>query len=506
MVTGDFSNHENGAALRAMLEFESQKHGLPIEFKLVDLSRPPQKESFRKVVQVFCHGVGERQALTLPFPDESIRVNAQAYFMKGLVSLTEVTDDVIGFTGEDYYHPFAHVDGNRLFVYFNPIDVPVQSEDGTNVLGKVFDYVFSKAMAKLKTNIESYDYSDERKRYANIKLMALKSKQQELSNNITTNEYSLQEATESIVRLTRALSADRVMLEAIQSKTDRRKTEEAGKEYFSLMKLVPAAYKDIEFDERELRAKTHSIDIDYEGEEYHIGHFEVAITFETGRIRINNLTNERDGYDHPHVSGGSPCLGNISTGLAKLIAESDYAPALTILLDYLKSYNRDDAYKRIEYWGPDGDSWTDYDNCIENSSTWDCLDCSDRDCPYNDRSEIYSRCWENSSTTDCIECGYGDSCPYHEEAENNCRTEHSPRECMGCQQACGYQFDEFGCREDAEDQAEMDGVLPCVGCDITGCQYAEEEPEPAEADDEVVGGGEQEDNTDRLTAILAEEV
>ncbi len=470
MVTGDFGYHENATALRTLLEFESQRHGLPIEFNLADLRQPP-RPMFRKAVQVFCHNVGGKLDITFPFPDGEARARAQAYYIKGMMSLSEdAPKEVIGLRGEDYLHPIAHIEGAKLFIYFNILDLPMGAADGEdvspNILAKVCDFIFSRAMPVLKETIESYDYREERARYAEVKCVALKAKEKELEQNIASNERELRECTEGIVRYTRALQADRLLLEDLKARTDRKKAENAGAEYMSLLRMVPQPYKEISFDEQELKAYTHLIVIRHEGIDYEIGEFEMRIAFETGRLTITNLTNPHDGYDHPHINDGTVCLGNISTGVAKMIAESEYVGALTVLHSFLCSVNSGDQYHDIRNWG---EGWTDYESCYENNSVSECLDCSDYDCPYYD--DRYSRCWEGASTNDCIECSC--DCHYRQDAMDNCHSDHSARECRSCHQICDYQGDDDACYEDSDDG------MQCIGCDVTGCGYRREEPEKA---------------------------
>ena len=91
-------------------------------------------------------------------------------------------------------------------------------------------------------------------------------------------------------------------------RTDKRKAEDAGKEYLQLLKLMPQPYKEIAFDSEELKAYTHLIVITHEDIEYEIGYFVVSIAFETGRLTITNLTNPHDSYQHPHVSDTAAVL------------------------------------------------------------------------------------------------------------------------------------------------------------------------------------------------------
>jgi hypothetical protein len=59
-----------------------------------------------------------------------------------------------------------------------------------------------------------------------------------------------------------------------------------------------------------------------------------------------NLTRTPDGYHHPHIEAyGVPCLGNIQEVLPHMIAEHKYAAAVSVCIQYLKSYECSDQYR-----------------------------------------------------------------------------------------------------------------------------------------------------------------
>ncbi|MBI2633592.1 MAG: hypothetical protein HYW78_04400 [Parcubacteria group bacterium] len=99
-----------------------------------------------------------------------------------------------------------------------------------------------------------------------------------------------------------------------------------------------------------LIAYTDTITIEYDGKIYTIGEFRIEIKL-NGSIKIDNLTNKRDGYNHPHVSGeGNPCLGNIAESIAKLIARYEFSFAMQLLVQYLETYNNGSPVHQISYW------------------------------------------------------------------------------------------------------------------------------------------------------------
>ncbi|MCX6069394.1 MAG: hypothetical protein NTU91_00835, partial [Chloroflexi bacterium] len=114
---------------------------------------------------------------------------------------------------------------------------------------------------------------------------------------------------------------------------------------------------------------------------------------------------EAEGYPHPHVdSSGRPCLGNISADVARAVGRMRLAEALTLLYDFLSSYNSDGPYIRIgkfdpEYNDPDDNPCDDCDDyhspyciceCSHNDGNYCCSDCAEyrtdycyQECSYN---------------------------------------------------------------------------------------------------------------------------
>jgi hypothetical protein len=53
----------------------------------------------------------------------------------------------------------------------------------------------------------------------------------------------------------------------------------------------------------------------------------------------------------PAIWNGTPCLGNVREGLAKLIGEFQLAAAVEVIVDFLKTINHKDWHISIEHWG-----------------------------------------------------------------------------------------------------------------------------------------------------------
>lgn len=85
-----------------------------------------------------------------------------------------------------------------------------------------------------------------------------------------------------------------------------------------------------------------------------LGCFEITIKLQGG-VEIRNLTLQKrwEGriVDHPHVTDGDPCWGNIRNGIAQLIARGQYVELTQVILSFLQAVNEGDTYgKRIAAW------------------------------------------------------------------------------------------------------------------------------------------------------------
>lgn len=133
------------------------------------------------------------------------------------------------------------------------------------------------------------------------------------------------------------------------------KEKEFAKEFSNLLK-IPGVEK-VEVRSGLIEVYTSQIDVDYKEEIYNIGKFRIDIytSGSGGGVRCYNLTrkvtDESNVYFHPHIkASGVCCLGNLSDGVAKLIAEYQYSVLAQIMIRYLQSVNSSDWYYNIERW------------------------------------------------------------------------------------------------------------------------------------------------------------
>ncbi len=236
---------------------------------------------------------------------------------------------------------------------------------------------------------------------------AIEARVQEYRDRIKQNNEEAGDMERQVLNLRRQIHTDSQALQALDG-TKGQWIQKAHKEFDNLQHLIPNYYEGFRLEDDKLIAKTHEVSIAYDGCSYDIGVFEVKITLATGDLEIANLTHEVDGYQHPHISDGRPCLGNIGKGVIRMLAEFELFGALQMIHSFLHSYNEDSPYQKIEHWDPNHEDEEDsrYSNCRDNNSGYACVECGGEggECPFYD--EAFEVCVENSSLEDCTNCEY----------------------------------------------------------------------------------------------------
>jgi hypothetical protein len=107
----------------------------------------------------------------------------------------------------------------------------------------------------------------------------------------------------------------------------------------------------VEVNGSAVRVLTEEIIIKHEGQRYKIGRFALELDLKEG-LRAVNLENtgDKSAWDHPHVQASLPCLGNLRDGFEKLLGECQIVPLVSMLVQFLGSYNPETAYCPIEHW------------------------------------------------------------------------------------------------------------------------------------------------------------
>ena len=465
--------------LAALLKFEEQRLGLPLEVQSRSLSELPAFHPFRPVVEVTIHSRMHFPKETFPvlLSDELIEITAPVYVAGD--------EHVVGFEDRNgSLCPLAGVTGNRLNIYFDLNElvsgngnVRRKPVNGGKLSGnpgnRVAELIFSQAMPVIVGNIRRHDWGEERDRYVRTKLQARLEMTAEWQRSIRQNDQAIEEKTWEISNLARQNTELRERLRVHNLLTRKRLEREGKEEHRLLVQMLGRSLRALEVGNEKLEVLTTPISIDYGGYLYEFGGFNLELPLGNGHVVIKPADSAHvvEGYPHPHISSDNvPCLGNIGATVAQLTGEGKLYEAVTLLLEFLRSYNPDNPYLKIERWDPDWEDEDDrFESCYNNASLSDCATCDDWDCGYKDGAA--RRCLENTDTEDCIVCA---ACDLRDDAIRGCRENHEPFECVECGTSCPWAGNARLCREahDGED---------CAGCANADCQYHQPEEEAAVA-------------------------
>ena len=238
---------------------------------------------------------------------------------------------------------------------------------------------------------------------------ALRSKQREM-----TDHYS------AIQRLEREIEDDNRKFRSVGKKMsgfNAKYPSDKLQEMFAGF-LKQKWYTEIEFGDTYIVAYTDKIYIENYGAKYYIGKFKVTIKLD-GTVRFQNEDNPYESdTDHPHVSGGIPCLGNIKTIIPKMINDGDFLGLLTICHQFLTTYNEEGPYTPVERGWGDEDDWC-------------------------------GRCDRPAGNCSCSYCEYCD------EHTNDCTCDKCPRYGTVMEEVCCDECEHWRHNEDDEDSEYM---------------------------------------------------
>lgn len=264
------------------------------------------------------------------------------------------------------------------------------------------DYLEKVLKQALPSAIQyAYDYREEifKKAYTS----AVSFRVREYQERLDENEREIEIKARELLELRRKIHTDRSALKVLEG-TRGQWNRNAEREFQHLRKLVPNLYKEITLEDGQLAAFTHPVSIYFEGYNYQLGSYKVTIDFDSGNLTIDNLTDKFDEYDHPHIDHGVGCLGNLSDGVIRMLAEMELFGALQMIHTFLHSYNSGNAFINIEKWDPEYDEENRYEVCRIENRGYQCVECGDSDCPFYD--DAFEDCFEDSTLDDCINCSY----------------------------------------------------------------------------------------------------
>ena len=173
-------------------------------------------------------------------------------------------------------------------------------------------------------------------------------KRKRISLDIRDTESAIKSYTQSLIQEYKNLEINQKLLDGI-SGDDREESKSIIKELLSIMEIP--YIRMVTIKDGYFIFSTHYLPI-YDNETIWEGNeYLVKINLNDGHVRISSLNGVgfkghwSQSDPHPHVDGrnGYPCLGSIGGVVPKLIGKLEFNPLTIIMLEYLKSVNRDDS-------------------------------------------------------------------------------------------------------------------------------------------------------------------
>jgi hypothetical protein len=167
---------------------------------------------------------------------------------------------------------------------------------------------------------------------------------------ITERERALERVSSELRAVSRELMLSRKRLAAMATVTQS-DSERFARDYDGLLALPGVA--GVAVDGRIVRILTDPIDIRHGGRTHRIGEFAIDLDMDLqAGVRIVNLANtsRSTGWDHPHVQGGAPCLGNLQEGVQMLLGEMELVPLAALMIQFLETFNPTTAYGAVTLW------------------------------------------------------------------------------------------------------------------------------------------------------------
>jgi len=147
------------------------------------------------------------------------------------------------------------------------------------------------------------------------------------------------------------LEKERKFLNATENRMDNKELRDQLEKDYTLLQNMEKAnkYTQFRFSEQCIIGVTSPILL---FGKYDIGHFEVKLYLD-GRIKCINLkgaVGSHNDYDHPHVSTGNPCWGNLDQSVLSFMRQQQYGLVFDTMYQFLCHYN--DGHGRGAHHAP----------------------------------------------------------------------------------------------------------------------------------------------------------
>ena len=252
---------------------------------------------------------------------------------------------------DDEDQPIAVVYGGNAIYIMNDF-IHCRSKEELDISVKIFEFVMRAAekeadiLKTLKAGME--EKAQKALRIALEKQLTQRLEKERITLKATSD--TMEQYNKGIVECTRkAIVAERVIT-ALQNNLNDIPSM-LGKTWDEIHKMMGGdLYESVSFMHSGLKAITTPIFIEYGGNKYQMGKYEVTLGFNGNTVikALEKLPTVR--HDHPHVSGGNPCWGNFAGEIPKRIGYGEFDVALVLIHTFLCHFDSNAPYETIENW------------------------------------------------------------------------------------------------------------------------------------------------------------
>jgi len=352
--------------INQLAEFYSLKHHIPIT--------------------VSCYGTGiinwDQESVLLAYPEQC---NQMAFLGDTEVPYEpEFGVSLGGMLIQQETIPIARLTDKSLVLLFNPIE-----EVGTKLAKKIIEDHL-RHLSRQFRHQQLDQFVKQIKDYAEGRVKILKA-------NIQSDSWELEDSATKMSECAQRIALNQRLLDLFKSSEDGL-AKSLRRRFVDLLRLVPSQYEQISLANNQVTGVTYPVIIEHDDNNFEFGSYKVNVDLGSGQVRITGGRSV-NGHIHPHIAEDKTiCWGNIGVLVNRLAGQLDLAGLFSLVLQFLKTYNENDPYQRIEKWDPD------YDDDDDNESYCEYCDefgHSTNDCEYCFWCEYCER-WVDSDGHDCV--------------------------------------------------------------------------------------------------------
>jgi hypothetical protein len=244
---------------------------------------------------------------------------------------------------DDQGEAVAEVLGRTLFVLF---DLPHSTNSAATIMGCILS-----RYKELQANGGVPDVERQKESMYQLYKSVSSVTVEKAKKDIISLERGIAQNISSIEAYTAELTKQKVLLAQLNDGDETAGRQKAADEYERLVKLDHVVT--VTFSSGILMIKTDHMNFKYR-EMWFQGHaYRIIVDTKGGSIKIQSVDGLPlvNGCTHPHLGGdGTPCLGNISKGVYKLLSELEFAALIPLLIEYLQTANTSDWYINPLHW------------------------------------------------------------------------------------------------------------------------------------------------------------